>query len=196
MTERELVIRAKSGDDKAFEEIVKRYQQKVCTTIFYMIRNENCVEDLAQEVFFKVYRNLPKFQEESSLYTWIYRITMNTCLDQIKREKRVTYLPLTGTTFDGEEAEWEVEDEKQNMETMVEEKWRREQLIKAIKTLPSEQRALIVLRDIQQFKYMEIADMLQLNLGTVKSKISRARQMLKETLEKEGTFLDWEESNV
>ena len=78
----------------------------------------------------------------------------------------------------------------------MENKIRKESLIKAIKSLPSEQRALIVLRDIRQFKYMEIAEMLKLNLGTVKSKISRARHNLKELLEKEGTFIDWDESNV
>ena len=88
------------------------------------------------------------------------------------------------------------EDETQRLDEIVENKLKRESLIKAIKSLPAEQRALIVLRDIRQFKYMEIAEMLKLNLGTVKSKISRARQTLKESLEKDGTIVEIDESNV
>lgn len=195
ISEKELLIKAKAGDANAFEEIVKLYQQKVCSTIFFMIKNENIVEDLAQEVFIKVYRNIGKFNEESSLYTWIYRITMNTCVDQIKKEKKITYVSTFIETEDGE-LETQLEDESQKVDEILEEKIRKETLLKAIKSLPAEQRALIVLRDIRQFKYMEIAEMLKLNLGTVKSKISRARQALKEILEKDGTFVDWDESNV
>ena len=195
ISEKELLLKAKEGNEDAFEEIIKLYQQKVCSTIFYMVKNENIVEDLAQEVFIKVYRNIAKFNEDSSLYTWIYRITMNTCFDQMKKEKKITYISTFVEQEDGE-MEMQFEDEKQKLDEIVESKLRKETLIKAIKSLPSEQRALIVLRDIQQFKYMEIAEMLKLNLGTVKSKISRARVNLKEILEKEGTFVEWEESNV
>ena len=91
ISEKELVASAKAGNETAFEEIIKLYQQKICGTIFYMVKNENIVEDLAQEVFIKVYKNISKFNEESSLYTWIYRITMNTCIDQIKKEGKITY---------------------------------------------------------------------------------------------------------
>lgn len=195
ISEKELLMRAKSGDEAAFEEIVKMYQKKICSTIFFMVKNENIVEDLAQEVFIKIYRNIGKFNAESSLYTWIYRITMNTCIDQIKKEKRFTYINPVIETEDGD-MEVQYEDETQKLDEILEEKIRREKLIKAIKKLPAEQRALIVLRDVRQFKYMEIAEMLKLNLGTVKSKINRSRQALKEILEQDGTFVDWDESNV
>ena len=195
ISEKELLLKAKEGDDNAFEEIVKLYQQKICSTIYYMVKNENIVEDLAQEVFIKIYKNISKFNEESSLYTWIYRITMNTCIDQIKKEKKITYINTYLETDDGE-VEIQQEDENQRVDIIMENKIRKESLIKAIKSLPSEQRALIVLRDIRQFKYMEIAEMLGLNLGTVKSKISRARQALKECLEKDGTIIDFDESNI
>lgn len=195
ISEKELLLKAKEGNDSAFEEIIKLYEQKICSTIYYMVKNENIVEDLAQEVFIKIYKNLSKFNEESSLYTWIYRITMNTCIDQIKKEKKFTYINTYVETDDGE-MEVQLEDESQRVDTILENKIRKESLIKAIKSLPSEQRALIVLRDIKQFKYMEIAEMLDLNLGTVKSKISRARQTLKECLEKDGTILDYDESNI
>ena len=195
ISEKELLLKAKEGSDEAFEEIVKLYQQKVCSTIFYMVKNENIVEDLAQEVFIKVYKNISKFNEESSLYTWIYRITMNTCIDEIKKEKKITYINTYVETDEGD-LEVQFEDETQRVDEILENKIKKESLIKAIKALPPEQRALIVLRDIRQFKYMEIAEMLNLNLGTVKSKISRARQNLKELLEKDGTFLELDESNV
>ena len=195
ISEKELLLKAKEGSDEAFEEIIKLYQQKVCSTIFYMVKNENIVEDLAQEVFIKVYKNISKFNEESSLYTWIYRITMNTCIDEIKKEKRFTYVNTYVETEDGS-LEVQFEDESQRLDDILENKIKKESLVKAIKALPSEQRALIVLRDIRQFKYMEIAEMLNLNLGTVKSKISRARQNLKELLEKDGTFVELDESNV
>ena len=195
ISEKELLIKAKAGSNEAFEEIVNLYQQKVCSTIYFMVKNENIVEDLAQEVFIKVYKNISKFNEDSSLYTWIYRIAMNTCIDQIKKEKRFSYISTYVETEDGE-LEMQLEDESQKLDEIVENKIRKESLIKAIKSLSAEQRALIVLRDIRQFKYMEIAEMLNLNLGTVKSKISRARQTLKECLEKDGTIVELDESNV
>lgn len=195
ISEKELLLKAKEGNEDAFEEIIKLYQQKVCNTIFYMVKNENVVEDLAQEVFIKVYKNISKFNEESSLYTWIYKITMNTCIDQIKKEKKITCISTYIETEDGD-LEMQLEDEKQRVDEILESKIRRESLLRAIKSLPAEQRALIVLRDIRQFKYMEIAEILKLNLGTVKSKISRARQALKERLEKEGTIIEIEESNI
>jgi len=195
ISEKELIIKAKEGSNEAFEEIIKMYQQKVCNTIFFMIKNENAVEDLAQEVFIKVYKNIAKFNEASSLYTWIYRITMNTCIDYIKKEKKIVYMNTYLETEDGN-VEKQFEDETQRVDAIVENKIKRESLLKAIKSLPAEQRALIILRDINQFKYMEIAEMLNLNLGTVKSKISRARIALKQYLEKEGTIIELDESNI
>ena len=74
--EKELLYKAKQGDMDAFEQIIKLYEKKICQTIFYMVKNDSQVEDIAQEVFIKVYKNLSKFNEQSSLYTWIYRITI------------------------------------------------------------------------------------------------------------------------
>ncbi|MBR3280698.1 MAG: sigma-70 family RNA polymerase sigma factor [Clostridia bacterium] len=193
--EKELVIKAKSGNDKAFEEIIKIYEQKICSTIFYMVKNKDIVEDIAQEVFIKVYRNIDKFNEQSSLYTWIYRITMNACFDEMKKEKKITYLSNFVETEEGEQ-EVEFEDPSQNVDEIISAKLDREELIKAIKKLPDEQRAIIVLRDIRGFTYWEIADMLKIKLGTVKSKISRARISLKNELEKAGFEYDISDNDV
>ncbi len=183
--EKDLILRAKNEDEEAFEKIIKMYQQKVCTTIFYMIKDKDSVEDVAQEVFIKVYNNLKKFNEQSSLYTWIYRITMNACYDEIKKEKKNAFFRNYVETEDGEE-ELDIEDPNQDVSQIVENKINRAKLIATIKRLPEEQRALIVLRDIRGFSYWEIADMLKLKLGTVKSRINRARKDLKEELEKSG----------
>ncbi len=183
--EKELLDRIKQGDISAFEEIVKLYENKICQTIFYMVKNESSVEDIAQEVFIKVYKNISKFNEQSSLYTWIYRITMNTCFDEIKKEKKIFHLSNYVDSDDGEQ-EIEFEDESQNVDDIVERKLNKEVLIKAIKSLSEEYRSLIVLRDIRGFSYWEISDMLNMKLGTVKSKISRAREALKKELIKMG----------
>ena len=184
--EKELVLRVKNGDVDAFSEIIKMYEKKICSTIFFMVKNENMVEDIAQEVFIKIYKNLPKFNEQSSLYTWIYRITINACYDEIKKEKKVVYLSNYLENENGEEQEVEFEDETQNVEEFIEKSADKDTLIKCIKSLPDEMRALIILRDIKDFSYWEIADMLKLKLGTVKSRLSRARKELKNELKRQG----------
>ena len=92
MSDEELVEKIKKGDIDAYEEIIKKYENKVCGIIYHMIKNQNDVEDLAQEVFIKVYKNLSKFKGDSSLYTWIYKITVNLCLDEVKKRKNIIYL--------------------------------------------------------------------------------------------------------
>ena len=192
--EKEIIRKVKSGDVNAFEEIVKMYEKRICQTIYFMVKDDSIVEDIAQEVFIKIYKNLSKFNEQSSLYTWIYRITMNACYDEIKKEQKIktfsTYIEV-----DDHEEEVEIEDETQDVENIIENKFDKQMLIKAIKNLPSESRALIVLRDIRGFSYWEISDMLKLKLGTVKSKISRARFALKNELEKQGYNYELDEEN-
>ena len=87
VNDEELVKRVKSGDIDAFEEIIAKYEKRVFGLIYSVLKNDNEIEDVAQEVFVKVYKNLDKFQGNSSLYTWIYRITTNLCLDYIKKRK-------------------------------------------------------------------------------------------------------------
>jgi len=184
--EKELIIRAKKGDDSAFEEIVKLYEKKICQTILFMVKNDSVVEDVAQEVFIKIYKNISKFNEQSSLYTWIYRITINACYDEIRKEKKVVYLSTFVENENGEEQEIDFEDSSQNVAEIVEKEATKTELIDAIKKLPEDARALIVLRDIREFTYWEIADMLKLKLGTVKSKINRARKQLRDELKRQG----------
>ena len=191
--EKELIKAAKDGSIKAFEEIISLYEKKVFSTIYFMVKDENEVEDIAQEVFIKIYKNLKNFKEKSSLYTWIYRITINVCFDEIKKRKNVIYLDEKIETEDGE-IDRALKDKSKSPSEIVEENDLKNRLEKCIKKLPEDQRIMIVLRDIKGFTYMEIAEMLKLNLGTVKSKISRARTALKEILDEDGTFLEYDES--
>lgn len=194
INEKELIKRAKNGEKSAFEEIIGLYEKKVFSTIYYMVKNEHEVEDIAQEVFVKIYKNLKNFKEESSLYTWIYRITINVCIDEIKKKKNVVYIDEKLQTDEGE-VEFQLEDESKGPDELAEDEELKRKLTECIRKLPVDQSTMIILRDIKGFTYMEIAEMTKMNLGTVKSKINRARASLKRILEETGTFLDYEESN-
>ena len=191
--EKELIRQAKSGNLKAYEEIIGLYEKKVFSTIYYMVKNDNEVEDIAQEVFIKIYKNLGNFKEESSLYTWIYRITVNVGIDEFKKRKKVVYLDEKIDTKDGE-VELQLSDDSKSPTDIAEDNDLKDKLEKCIKKLPESQRMMIILRDIKGFTYMEIAEIMKMNLGTVKSKINRARASLKELLEEDGTFLEYDES--
>lgn len=193
MSDEELVEKIKKGDIDAYEEIIKKYENKVCGIIYHMIKNQNDVEDLAQEVFIKVYKNLSKFKGDSSLYTWIYKITVNLCLDEVKKRKNIIYLDEKLEIEDGE-LERELPSSDKTQVELYEEKELKEKLHKCIGKLPEKQRVMIVLRDIKGFSYEEISEITSVKLGTVKSQINRARLKLKELLDKEGTFLEYIES--
>lgn len=190
MADEELVKRIRKGDIDAFEDIVKKYENKVYGIVFHMMKNQNEVEDLAQEVFLKVYKNLDKFKGESSLYTWIYKITVNLCLDELKKRRNIIYLDEKISVEDGE-IDKELPSNERSQEELYEDKELRENLHRCINKLPDKQKMMIVLRDIKGFSYDEIAEITNNKIGTVKSQINRARLRLKELLDKEGTFLEY-----
>lgn len=194
MNDEELVKRVKKGDIDAFEEIIAKYEKRVFGLIYNVIKNENEIEDVAQEVFMKVYKNIDKFKGNSSLYTWIYRITTNLCLDYIKKKKEVIYIDEKLQLDDGE-VDFQIPSDEKLQDELYEEKELKEKLQKSIAKLPEKQQMMIVLRDIKGLSYEEISEILEMKLGTVKSQINRARLKLKDLLEKDGTFLDYVESN-
>ncbi len=190
MTDEELVEGVKKGNIDAFEDIVKKYENKVYGIVFHMMKNQNEVEDLAQEVFLKVYKNLDRFKGDSSLYTWIYKITVNLCLDELKKRKNIIYLDEKISVEDGE-IDKELPSNERSQEELYEDKELKENLHRCINKLPDKQKMMIVLRDIKGFSYDEIAEITNNKIGTVKSQINRARLKLKELLDKEGTFLEY-----
>ena len=194
VNDEELVKRVKAGDIDAFEDIIAKYEKRVFGVIYNMLKNDNDIEDIAQDVFIKVYRNIDKFKGNSSLYTWIYRITTNMCLDYMKKNKSMIYIDEK-VQLDDSEVDLQLTSKEKLQDELYEEKEMNQKLNKAIDKLPDKQKAMIVLRDIKGLSYDEISEILEIKLGTVKSQINRARLKLKEILENDGTFLDYVESN-
>lgn len=184
MDEKELIKQLKNGNEEAFNEMVQRYSKKLYYLCLKMLQNERDAEDTVQTVFLKAYMNLSKFEEKSSISTWLYRIGVNVCTDLLRKRKKETATSLYATGPDEEEFALEIPDEKENVEKTVLEKERKEALYQAINTLKPKQKELIVLRDIEGLSYEEIAEILNMNTGTVKSGINRARKALLEKLQK------------
>ena len=184
------VERARQGDESAFEALVNLYGKKVYNTACRICKNEADAEDVAQEVFLKVYRALPNFKGESSFSTFLYRVTVNACLDFVRRSGRAAAESLVRQDADGEEYEYLPADVEQTPERQSERAELRETLRRSILRLSDEHRAVILLRDVNGLSYEEIAAVLSCSVGTVKSRINRAREKLREILKKEGTFPD------
>lgn len=184
MTEKELLRKSKQGHLASFEELISTHQQKVYNIALRMLANEQDAFDASQEVFIKVYRNLDKFQENSSFSTWLYRITTNTCLDMLRKnkEKKNEISMDSPMEFEDREASFQLEDKKADVEEEILKRERRQALYAALEQLNEEHKKMIVLRELQGMSYQEIADITGTNIGTVKSKINRARISLKNSL--------------
>lgn len=164
-----LIKRFIDGDESIFSELVKRHKEKVRNIIYMTLSSSDSVDDIAQEVFITVYRHLKKFRFESQFSTWLYRITINKCKDNLRKKKiRRIFIPL-----DNEEPVFESINEDTDIKQIVQ---------NAIATLPDKLRIPIVLKDLEGFSYQEIADTMNCGLGTIKSRIFRAREALKITL--------------
>lgn len=181
MSEREidqvLVERAQSGDQHAFDLLVTKYQRKLGRLLSRFIRDPAEVEDVSQEAFIKAYRALPSFRGDSAFYTWLYRIGINTAKNYLVAQGRRA---PTSTEFDSEEAEtFESADQLRDIntpESLLLSKQIGETVNGAIDALPEELRTAIVLREIEGLSYEEIAGMMDCPIGTVRSRIFRARE--------------------
>lgn len=181
MSEREidqlLVERAQGGDQRAFDLLVSKYQRKLGRLLSRFIRDPSEVEDVTQEAFIKAYRALPQFRGESAFYTWLYRIGVNTAKNYLVSQGRRA---PTSTEYDAEEAE-SFEDASQlrdinTPESLFLSKQIGQTVNAAIDALPEELRSSIVLREIEGLSYEEIASMMNCPIGTVRSRIFRARE--------------------
>lgn len=177
--EKHLLRMAKSGDVEAFEQLIEGYQRKIFNIAFRMLGNYDDAGDMAQEVFIRMYKSISSFKEQSSLSTWIYRITTNVCLDELRKRKnrKITYIDEEIRLDDGD-VKRQMENEGPSPEDYAETNEIKKVVRDAILQLPEEYRIIIVLRDIQGFSYEEIAAILKCPEGTVKSRISRARHAL------------------
>ena len=181
--DQQLVERAQRGDKKAFELLVAKYQRKLARLLSRFIRDPAEVEDVAQEAFIKAYRALPSFRGESAFYTWLYRIGINTAKNYLVAMGRRA--PTT-TEFDSEDAEnFEDGDQLRDVNTPENElmsKQIAQTVNDTMEALPEELRTAIVLREIDGLSYEEIATVMNCPIGTVSSRIVRARETIAERL--------------
>ena len=188
-----LVIRLREGDETAFEEFVTQYERPVYNLALRQLGNPDDAQDAAQEVFLRVYRSVALFRADSRLSTWVYQITVNVCTDMLRKYARHPETSLN----DGEEedAGRDLPDETYAPEPLYERTALREQVQAALGELSPEHRQIIVLRDITGLRYDEIAGVLQLSGGTVKSRLYRAREKLASILRRMGNNSDPAASN-
>lgn len=174
-----LVERSKNGDKKAFEELVLKHQDRVYNLCRYMLGSPSDAEDAAQEVFIKAYRNIEGFSPTAGFAAWLSRIAINSCIDY---KRRPAHWSLLRTTSEGEEYAVEEESALPGPESSLESKESGQAIEKALAALSEKLRAVIVLREIEGLSYEEIAAALDISVGTVKSRIARAREELQRLL--------------
>lgn len=176
------LIRAiQSGDHNAFETLINRYQRQVANQIYMNMGNRDDVEDIAQEVFIRVYRSLPKFKFNSSFFSWIYRITMNLCIDEIRKRKIRRMLSLDFLAEDYLDKSG-VSDEVTTPSESVLLNEKKDIVRRAMHHLSKEHREILTLREYQDLSYDEIAEILGLTVQAVKSRIFRARSEIRNLL--------------
>ncbi len=181
----ELMKRAARGDEQAFSELVQKTEASVYRYLYALVKNREDALDLSQEAYLKLWRTLGSYRGDCSPTTWILRIVKNTAIDHIRKTgKTGDILPLNYTDKDGTETSFDLPDTDvdANPEQALERKQTRAAVRGAILSLPEDQRDVIVLREFEGLSYEEIAKRLSLELGTVKSRLSRARHAIKEFL--------------
>jgi RNA polymerase sigma-70 factor (ECF subfamily) len=183
LEDRDLVAAAKRGDNKAFQTLLKKYRKSVYYMLLKMVKNPDDAEDLTQEAFAKAFNSIDKFDSTFAFSTWLFRIATNNCIDFI-RKKRVQTVsidaPVEGD--DGSSMRFDVRDENHDPNEAMLRSQRRHYLQLALERLPEKYRELVDLRYFQELSYEEVADKLQIPLGTVKAQLFRARELLNEEL--------------
>lgn len=185
MDDHSLLAATLTGDEAAFKELVRRYHNQITNYVYRMLDDYDRAVDLAQETFLRVYTSAERYQATYSFSTYIYRIAHNLAISELRQRKRrkLMQFPMFFSDKDNDEVEIEIEDQRQVLadDSMIAAE-QREAVSKAIASLPEKYRAALVLCDIEEKSYEEISEVLDLPVGTVKSRINRARNLLKDKL--------------
>ena len=190
MSEEQLIRRAQQGDNGAFEELLLLHQKKVYNLCLRMSANPDDALDLSQEAFLRVWRSLGQYQFEASFSTWLFRLTSNICIDFLRRKKRRQETSLTESYDDSDEgAELSVPDAQPGPEQQAMTNETKIELARAMEQLSPEHREILQLRVIEDLQYEQIADILGVRVGTVKSRLARARLSFRKIL-KAGNYFD------
>lgn len=187
--EKILIKKAQKGDMAAFESLVKAHEGFVYNLALRTLGSDADAQDAAQDVFIKAWTSLASFRGESKLSVWLYRICGNVCTDMLRRRRNDT-VSLTVDDGDGGDSELEIADSAPTPHEELEKRERSAALRKALDSLPEDYRRVLLLREAGDMSYDEIATALKLDIGTVKSRIFRARKKLCEILSADGNFFD------
>lgn len=180
------------GDETAFEALVRLYDKKVYTLCRRMCISEEDAQEAAQDAFLAVWRAIGAFRQESSFSTWLYRLATNACIDLLRRNKRSG----GSVSLDDEETAPELVDTRPLPQQELERRETQRLIEDGLRALPEDYRAILLLREVQGLSYAEIAEVTQLELGTVKSRISRGRILLRNYLTASGNFFETAASKV
>jgi RNA polymerase sigma-70 factor, ECF subfamily len=173
----DLILKFKRGDPSVFGELVLKYQDRIYNSCFYMLGNHQDAEDAAQETFIKAFRNMASFKTEAPFYTWLYRIGINTCLDHQKKSSSHHKSSHVDIDSLSQEIPSAASTEKQYQAIEL-----TEALQSALGKMPAKLKAILVLKEVDDLSYEEISKVLNISMGTVKSRISRARELLRKIL--------------
>jgi len=177
--DRILIIAARNGEAKAFEKLMQRYRKSVYYTLLKMVRNEDDAEDLTQEAFAKAFGSIHNFDAKYSFSTWLFRIATNNCIDFIRKKKLQTYSIHQNQDSEGNAAAYsDIRDEAMNPNEQMLSDQRKRYVRTAVEKLSPRYKQLIELRYFNELSYEEIADELQIPLGTVKAQLHRAKELL------------------
>ena len=187
LSDHELLEATRQGDEAAFAEIINRYRNPITNFIYRMLNDYEEAVDLAQETFVRVYQAAERYHSGYAFSTYIYRIASNLAISELRKRKRRRLISLTGlfqsnAEESGATIEFQPTDEKPLQDAALADEQIKQVVAKAIATLPEGYRAPLVLRDVEGKSYEEIARILDANEGTIKSRISRGRNLLKEKL--------------
>ena len=186
LQEKAWIDAAREGDPLAFEQLIHLYEKRVFALTRRMCKNPSDAEEAAQETFLAAWQGLKFFRGESSFSTWLYRLASNACVDLLRKEGR--HQAAAGPSLNDEEVLLEIQDEAPSPHALAEQAELKEQIEAGLAALPEEYREVLILREIHQQSYDEIAEILSLDLGTVKSRINRGRKRLRKFLMESGNF--------
>ena len=182
----ELVRKAAAGDSDAVEQLVLSYEKPIYNLCLRMCGNADDAMDLTQETFLKAWRSLGSFRADAAFSTWLYRLCSNLCIDHLRREQKRKVLPLQVEDSDGDERPLDVPDPAAGPEERLSAQEDRQQVAAALQSLEPEYREALTLRVLHDLSYADIAAVLQVREGTVKSRIARAREKMREAMQKLG----------
>lgn len=190
MTEQQLVLRAKSGDDDAFAQLMRDNEKRIYNLTLRMTGNPDDAMDLAQEAFLNAWRGLKFFKGDSTFSTWVYRLASNACIDHLRRQKRRQDISAPMPMDEEDDRPPDIPDDRFRPEQELERQELRNAVSAGLEQLSDEHRQVLIMREINGLSYQEIADVLDLEAGTVKSRIARARNSLRKILLESGNFSD------